>query len=533
MGAPQHAGGQDWCKIMAESQETELKLLASPAMLLHLRGHALLAGSERPLTLVTRYFDSDDAVLHRAGASLRLREGDAHAEQTFKTGAKGNGSVRRGEWNAPATGATPDPAAFADTPRELLGELLDGKALQPLTVSRIERTTRRLRFAGSTIEAAFDFGTLEGGGRSEPVCELELELVRGSAADLFTLAQQLPVGPELAWSVDSKAARGERLALALPLKAVRAGDVALSRQMDVGQGFQAIAWDCLAQLLGNYRTVIETGDANAVHQSRVAIRRLRASFSLFGKAIADDESPIFRAEWKAAASGLGPARDLHVLVERVEAAAAETGSDAGRLLDRLRAERAAAVAAAQAMLAGETFQQLLLRFAEWLEREPWRARADGKRHRLIHFAEHTLSRRRRKLAKARPLDALDDEALHELRIRGKKLRYAAEFFATLFPGVADARHAFGKSLAKLQDCLGSVHDLAVAHEQRERLFAGLEPIAAAGLSAQLAELLDRHGPTRKQLIRAAGKALDRVAQAPAWWKFAAEPETQLQTATAD
>lgn len=507
---------------MAEGLETELKLAASPAMLLHLRDHPLLAGKDKARTLVTRYFDTPDGALHRGGASLRLRDGGAQGEQTFKSKAEGDGSLRRGEWNAPVTGATPDPAAFPADARKLLEALLGGAQPQPLAVTRIERTTRRLRFGASTIETAFDFGTVEAGSRSEPASELELELVAGDAADLFALALELPLGPELGWSVESKGERGHALALQLPFAAVRASEVALSPDMDVGQGFQAIAWNCLAQLLGNYREVIASGHPDAVHQSRVAIRRLRAAFSLFGDAVTDAHSAVFRAEWKAAASGLGPARDLHVMIERVEAAVAARGDDdADDLLQRLRGRRAAATRDAQQLLAGTAFQHLLVRFAAWLERDM--PRATGS---LATFAEDVLRRRRRKLVKGKPLDELSDDALHELRIRGKKLRYAGEFFAALYPGeeVGSDRRAFVKALGKLQDCLGSVHDLAVAHDQRESLFADLDSISAAGLSAQLAELLG-HGPSRKQLVKAAAKELDRVARAPAWWKTPSRTET--------
>src|SRR4029079_8842011 len=113
---------------MAGGLETELKLVASPAMLLHLRGHPQLAGKENALTLVTRYFDTKDNALHNASATLRLRDGDAGSEQTFKSGT-GLGGVRRGEWNAPVTGVVPDPQAFAPQPRKLLEQLLDGREL--------------------------------------------------------------------------------------------------------------------------------------------------------------------------------------------------------------------------------------------------------------------------------------------------------------------------------------------------------------------------------------------------------------------
>ncbi len=533
--------GQNGCdNHMANGLETELKLAASPAMLLALRDHPLLAGKDRPLTLVTRYFDTADAALHKRGATLRLRDGGARPEQTFKCkrdSAAGGTSLHRGEWNAPASGSLPDPEAFPAAARKLLAPMLGGDKLKPLATTRIERTTRRVRFGDSTIEVAFDFGTVEAGRRSRSVSELELELVKGSAADLFALAQHLPLGPDLAWSTESKGERGHILALKLPFKAARASEVTLTPGMDIGQGFQAVAWNCLAQLLGNYREVIASGDPEAVHQSRVAMRRLRAAFSLFGDSVADEHSLVFRAEWKAAAAALGPARDLHVLIERIEAAAAisleedGTAENTADLLAHLRKSLTAATRAAQATLAGPAFQQLLVRFAEWLERGVPHAEQS-----LARFAADTLGGRRRKLVKQGKLASLSDDALHELRIKGKKLRYAAEFFGALYPAAAKTkdRRAFAKALGKLQDKLGSVHDLAVAHDSRESLFAKLDPIAAAGLSAQLAELLDTHGPTRKQLIKSATKALDRVAAAPAWWKVpTAERKSPISTPTPD
>jgi triphosphatase len=507
---------------MGGSEEIELKLAASPAMLRQLRDHPLLAGDGRELTLATCYFDTAAASLHAGGATLRVRSGGSQDEQTFKFAGKSGAGVRRGEWNVPVGGPVPEVAAFPPDVRRRIEALIGEEALLPRAVTRIERTTRRLRFGRSAIELAFDAGTIEAGDRSEPVCELEMELIEGDAADLFALAGELPLGPELAWSAQSKGARGQALAFDLPFAAVRAAEAPLSPRMGVSEGFRAIAWSCLGQLLGNCGEVVRSGDPDAIHQSRVAIRRLRAAFSLFGHSVADARSPIFRAEWNATAASLGPARDLHVLIERVEAAVAESGADADELLQRLRGQRAAATRAAQAALAGTAFQHLLVRFAEWLERGMPEAEEP-----LTAFAGDVLGRRRRKLAKARPLTALPDDDLHDLRIKGKKLRYAAEFFAALYPDEksAKARRQFGKALGKLQDHLGSVHDLAVAHDQRETLFAELEPITAAGLSAQLAELLDNHGPSRKQLVRRAGRALDRVADAPAWWTLPAGGET--------
>jgi inorganic triphosphatase YgiF len=503
---------------MANGLEIELKLAASPAMLEGLREHPLLLGEERSLTLVTRYFDTAEAALHGGKASLRLREGDSAREQTFKFAGKG--ALHRGEWNAPATGSVPDPAAFGTGARRLLGEIAGSAPLQEMATTRVERRVREVTFAASRIEAAFDRGEVTAGPRQAELCELELELRDGRAADLFALALELPLGPELMWAVESKGERGTALAFDLPAAAVRAAELSLSPEMDVAGGFQAIAWNCLSQLLGNYRQVIADGAPDAVHQSRVAIRRLRAAFSLFANALAHERLAVFRAEWKAAASALGPARDLHVLIERAEAAARDSGSDAEAMLNRLREERAAATGQAQSLLSGKAFQHLLLSFALWLEQGEWCA--PGAARPLADFAAKELSRRRRKLVAVDPLETLSDDALHALRIKGKKLRYAAEFFGALFPDAAKERREFAKAMGKLQDCLGSVHDAAVAQAQREALFADVEPIAAAGFTAQLAEL-EGHAPGRKRLIRSAARALAAVAAAPAWWKHSAVP----------
>lgn len=514
---------------MADGLETELKLDASPAMLLQLRDHPLLAGRDKSVTLVTRYFDTPDGALHRGGAALRLRDGGGGGEQTFKSKPKGAGALTRGEWNAPANGGAPDPAAFPAEVRATIEALLAGSIPQPLATTRIERTTRRLRFGASTIEAAFDFGTIEARDRTEPASELELELVKGTPADLFALAQRLPLGPELAWSIGSKGERGHALALKLPFVALRASELALSREMTVAEGFRAIAWNCLAQLLHNYREVIASGHPDAIHQSRVAIRRLRAAFSLFGDGVADPQTPVLRAEWKAAAAALGPARDLHVLIERIEAAdTAQNGDQAAELLHRLRGKRAAATRDAQSVLAGTAFQHLLVRFAEWLERDM--PRSDEP---LAGFAAAVLSRRRRKLVRARPIGKLDDDALHALRIQGKKLRYATEFFAALYPEAEADRRAFAKALGKLQDALGSVHDLAVAHEQGTALFADLDAISAAGLCAQLAELLGDHGPGRKTLVKSAARALEKIAEMKTDWLTIPPGETLFPNAAID
>ena len=80
---------------------------------------------------------------------------------------------------------------------------------------------------------------------------------------------------------------------------------------------------------------------------------------------------------------------------------------------------------------------------------------------LIEFAADVLRTRWKKLVKVgRALDDLDNPALHGLRLKAKRLRYAAEFFAPLFPEKSASR--FIRRLAALQERLGQFNDTTVA-----------------------------------------------------------------------
>lgn len=320
---------------MAQPLEIEIKLTATPAMLENLRTHPQLAGEDQAATLTTTYFDTSGGRLKRGGAALRIRDAGESREQTLKLVSPNAASVRRNEWNVAVAGDLPEPSGFPAKARSALARLLGGETLEPVATTRIERTTRRLHFGDSAIEIAFDVGTIEAGGRKEDVCELELELVQGNLVDVIALALKLPLGPDLSWSISSKAERCHALAYAVPPAAAHAKPVRLSPAMNVAQGFHAIAWNCLEQLLANYPMVIATGDPEGVHQARVAIRRLRAAGNVFAELTDDEAGPILRAELKAVAAGLGQARDLHVLLERASRAARAADGDLNDMLAHL------------------------------------------------------------------------------------------------------------------------------------------------------------------------------------------------------
>jgi len=140
---------------------------------------------------------------------------------------------------------------------------------------------------------------------------------------------------------------------------------------------------------------------------------------------------------------------------------------------RISERRDAALSRAQAAVQSARFRALTLDVAAWLEAGRWRSPPDDLvRDRgdvpIETFALEQLARRWRKVRKkGRKLTRLDARSRHKLRIQTKKLRYAAEFFATLFSTkrALKRRKQFLPALELLQDGLGDLNDIAV-HEKR-------------------------------------------------------------------
>ena len=128
---------------------------------------------------------------------------------------------------------------------------------------------------------------------------------------------------------------------------------------------------------------------------------------------------------------------------------------------------------------------------------------------LAEFAAELLDKRWRKLrGGAEGIDGHSFEALHELRLEAKRLRYAAELFAPLWGG-KNARR-FLKRLSALQEALGTVNDAAVARGLLSTLDGGAPAWAAGAVEGFAAA---RVGPARESAL----SRWSDVAAAKAFW----------------
>jgi inorganic triphosphatase YgiF len=311
------------------------------------------------------------------------------------------------------------------------------------------------------------------GERRSPVCEIELELKSGDPAALFAFARRIDAVVPIRLGVLSKAERGYALAGAAPTR-VMAERVVLAGDAIAALAFGQIVQSCIRQFRLNETLLLAGRDVGALHQARVALRRLRSAFSIFEPMIGDAGGEL-RAELRWLASELGQARDLDVVLKR---------AGPGPLQHRIATMREAAYDGVCETLSSARSRRLMFDVSEWIATTDWSGKAGGRRDgngAARDFAVRVLDRYRRKVKReGRKLADIDDEARHEVRKSAKKLRYAAEFFAGLFERKSEKRRhkRFVDALEVLQDQLGALNDLAATPDILKRLGVAGDPGAA-------------------------------------------------------
>jgi CHAD domain-containing protein len=291
------------------------------------------------------------------------------------------------------------------------------------------------------------------------------------------------VAPSLAVAtVGAMPASGSRIA------AETAPDVALRH----------IAAACRADL-SRYRTIVlQSRRPIGIHQARVALRRLRAAFSVFRPAVDGPEVRALSAEARWLAGECGPARDLHVFLT-------ESVTDVPPVVKRVAARLASShLQRARAALSSarySAFDERLQAFAGGTpEAEP---AADAKAPRLDTFGRTVLDARHSKvLRRGRSFDRLGEEQLHRLRIGIKKLRYAATYLAPAF--ASPAAKPYIEATVRLQGALGALNDRATAARMLADIATAARPTedTAAPLKVLARQAASGEKRRRRKLERA-------------------------------
>jgi triphosphatase len=474
---------------MTSPREIEIKLDMEPATGARLRRRTLpaLGGAGETQHLVSVYFDTPACHLRKQDLTLRVRTDGMRSVQTVKHGMGPTvGFFDRAEWEVDVAGDRPNLEAAADTP---VGKVLrkhPDAALAPVFTTVVDRTTWHVTQGASEIEIALDEGYVESGQARRPFAEMELELKSGAARDLFALIRKLDRANALKLGVLTKSERGYGLADAEEPVSFKAGRVDLRPDMSVGEAFRAIAYACIRHFRLNETPLLATRSVESLHQARVAMRRLRSAFTLFGPLLKGNEAQSLKRRLRDVAGELGVARNLDVYLARAIVPALEHAPSEPGLAEyrsRVEADRDRAYDHVLATLDSKRFRKLMLDLVTWLEAGPSRERVDPKadaaREQPVEaFAVDVLERHRRKVKKkGRHLASLTPAERHEVRIEAKKLRYASEFFAGLVQGrKARGRHKdFVAAIEDLQTSLGDLNDIETGHELAAAMAA---PVAA-------------------------------------------------------
>lgn len=225
---------------------------------------------------------------------------------------------------------------------------------------------------------------------------------------------------------------------------------------------------------------------------RVGLRRLRAGLAPFEKAFPNAGFEVFRAEAKRIASALGPARDQDIfgaLVMEGPLSVFPRDQSFEALLSVSLGRRAQAYSAVRQLLTEPDTTCFVIDLESFVARRAWRNALDTEKLRKLTepaplFATEVLERLDRR-ARKRAKDLLrlgPPEERHLARIALKNLRYAADFFASLFDDGKGARQ-FMKCLGDLQNELGARNDEAVVAEMAGELEKEADVVAvrAAGI----------------------------------------------------
>ena len=519
-----------------EPKEIELKFRVTPEDIAALQDHPYFADAVHDPThetLDSVYFDSDDRFLRDHGLTLRVRHIGEKRVQTIKTANNGSGWFERSEWEQPIEGDQPDLTRVMDT---ALGPILTDdvrNTLKPVFETRIERTTYHLNGNDTDIVIAVDEGQVIATDSSCPIYEIELELKRGNPIELFKIARDISAIVPAQLDLKSKSERGYDLVDKTPVTAERACDPVLNAGMTTGRAFTLIGRACLRQLAAN-EPAVKKRDAEALHQMRVALRRLRAAISLFSDVVSDNRINAIKTELRWLAREFGPARDLDtLLIEVLEPLRKQHANEPGlvSICKMFARKRLKNYRRAQEAVQSARFRTLILDTAEWVEAGAWSISEDPQMRALREMpievrAAGQLSQRRKKIRRrGAKIGGLNPEQLHRLRIQVKKARYAAEFFSSVYQGkkATKRRKEIIKSLMQLQNCLGGINDIMTrktifaeiiespghrmtAEQNRHRAFAA--GLVMGNQQAQIQQFLDR-----------ARKAYSRFDSANTFWKL--------------
>ena len=443
-----------------------MKLGAGPAFRLpDLNGvlDGVTVSPPEAVRLETVYYDTPDLRLARWGVSLRHRAGEGWTLKLPPVQAAGQPQgqlLERDEITFQGGPKKPPEGAVA-----IVRAYVRKAELVPVArLSTIRRRVRLVDGAGTRVAEVVDDEVSVRDGRrvAARFREIEIEVTQaqnGAGGIVDPLVMRLRGAGAGAADPTPKHIR------ALGPRAMEPPEVsALPLQPDspARDVIKHVLAESIASLLKHDPLVRTSGDPEAVHQARVATRKLRSHLRTFGPLLDPEWTEPLRSELGWLALGLGAVRDREVLFERLsERARSLPASDlrsANSLLHILQVEIATLRTKLMAELDSVRYVDLLERLVVASQAPATLPDAEEPASKVLPPLAAGPWRRLRSAIKQLPETPTDPE-LHRIRILAKRARYAAEAVA---PVVGKAADAFARAAAKLQTILGEHQDSVTA-----------------------------------------------------------------------
>ncbi|WP_138417428.1 CYTH and CHAD domain-containing protein [Sinomonas gamaensis] len=406
------------------------------------------------------YFDTARLSLAARGITLRRRTGGKDAGWHLKLPL---GPDKRIEVTEPlGSDAEKVPARL----REMVAAHVRSRSLEPVAKVETVRRSTPLVGEGNSVLAEFSDDRVEAwsllnAGAPLQWRELEIELENGPV-NLLDAAERL-VGSH----GGHRSAYTSKLARALGDSYPRARTPS-SPPRRKGPAAEVLLAYLRRQIEALLRLDprVRMGEPRAVHQMRIAARRMRSTLATFRKYTDRDAADYLREELKWVAQSIGEARDLEVMRERLErAAAAEPpellmGPVVQRIDEELGARHHRAHASSLEALGGERYFALLDALEAFVEDPPLTDAGRRRARKAVARRVSHLDRLREAVAAAQDATGTpeSDPALHEARKCAKRLRYAAESARPVHGKLAKR---LAKDVKRIQTILGDHQDSVV------------------------------------------------------------------------
>jgi triphosphatase len=433
------------------------------------RDPAVAVGETREIS--DGYFDTEDWRIYRAGYALRVRRaGGKKVEATMKRLASANGKTglrSRREISEPLDDADPETLNGATGPvGDRVRALTGPEALRPLFEVRTRRSIHYLMLDGFRVgEIALDETAIPLDGEEDParIRRVEIEVEPEALDRLEPFVQRLREECRLSPAVASKYESGLFARGISPPEPPDFGPTAVDGSLSAGEFAFRILRNQFGIFLAHEPGTRIGEDPEELHDLRVATRRMRAAMKIFEGSL-PARTRAFRDSLKWVAGALGEVRDIDVQLGHLEDWVSDAAPEDQEPLMALRAvlegQREKARKAMLRTLDSRRYAKLIASFGGFLRNGPSR-RALAARRPIMEAAPDLVRKPYRKVRKlGDPLTGeSSSEEFHELRKKGKRLRYALEFLSGIY---GEPIKEFVEPLKDLQDVLGDHQDAEVA-----------------------------------------------------------------------